>query len=386
MAFSDSINPTAFGIYDSDAEFQAEADNMVVFVKRKLGDDVLSVELPSKTIWVNFEEAALKFSAIVNEFDIQSNLANALGQSTGSNIQNLYPKNTLEFLIRQAEPYSAEASLGGYQDQVSGSIALEHGRQDYDLSTELVDAAGNPLYNSGSLGRMRVTEVFHFNPAISYRFFDSTSAINYMNNEFKFESFTPETIFFVLPVFEDLLRQGQMQLSQRVRRSNYSYKIIGRNLRIFPVPTNAGNNRNLRLFVRVAFPSNPFGNSLQAEDSSMYGISNISNIPYSNLPYNQINSYGRQWIREYTLALSMVTLGFIRGKVKNIPVPNADIQLNYDDLLSRGYEKLEKMETQLRERLENLTFYSLMEKEADKAENMLRQLRAIPMPKPIIAG
>ena len=52
------------------------------------------------------------------------------------------------------------------------------------------------------------------------RFFDSTSAINYLNNEFSFESFTPETVFYVLPVFEDVLRGGQLDLSQRVRRSN----------------------------------------------------------------------------------------------------------------------------------------------------------------------
>ena len=66
---------------------------------------------------------------------------------------------------------------------------------------------------------MKIVEVFHFNPQAAYRFFDTTSAINYMNNEFSFESFTPETIFYVLPVFEDILRAGQLDLSNRVRRS-----------------------------------------------------------------------------------------------------------------------------------------------------------------------
>ena len=41
--FVETLNPTPFGFFDSDAEFQAEADGMVMFVKRKLGDDVLSV-------------------------------------------------------------------------------------------------------------------------------------------------------------------------------------------------------------------------------------------------------------------------------------------------------------------------------------------------------
>ena len=41
--FSTTLNPTPFGIFDTDLNFQDEADKMVVFVKRKLGDDVLSV-------------------------------------------------------------------------------------------------------------------------------------------------------------------------------------------------------------------------------------------------------------------------------------------------------------------------------------------------------
>ena len=385
MAFTDFNRPTAFGIFDAETEFQTEADNMIRFVKTKLGDDVLSVELSSKSIYCAFEESALVFGAIINEFDIQSNLANSLGQPTGSEVQNIYQRQTLEFLIRQAEPYAQEASYAGRQNQLSGSITLEKGRQDYDLTKELVNGKGIPLWQlgpTGSIGRMRVTEVFHFSPAVAFRFFDSTSAINFLNNVFNFESFTPETVFYVLPVFEDLLRQGELQMSQRVRRSNYSYKLIGRNLRIFPVPIRENFSDNPRkLFVRVSFPASTTGtDGLNTEDESLYGISNMANIPYNNIPYNTINSWGQQWIREYTLALSMIVLGLIRGKVRSIPIPNAEVQLNYDDLLSRGFEIKEKMETTIRDRLENMTYYSLLEKEADKSENLLRQLKGIPMP------
>ena len=48
-------------------------------------------------------------------------------------------------------------------------------------------------------------EVYHYEPQAAYRFFDTNSALNYLNNEFSFESFTPETVFYVLPVFEDVL-------------------------------------------------------------------------------------------------------------------------------------------------------------------------------------
>jgi hypothetical protein len=49
--FSTTLNPTPFGIFDTDVDFQSEADNVITFVKRKMGDDVLSVELTKKMIW-----------------------------------------------------------------------------------------------------------------------------------------------------------------------------------------------------------------------------------------------------------------------------------------------------------------------------------------------
>jgi hypothetical protein len=59
MAFANVTNPTNFGIFDSEVPFQTFADNMVTFVKRKLGDDVLSVELTSKAIYGCLEESVL---------------------------------------------------------------------------------------------------------------------------------------------------------------------------------------------------------------------------------------------------------------------------------------------------------------------------------------
>ena len=387
MPFATTQNPTAFGIFDAEVAFQNDADDMFTFVRARLGDGVVSVELPSKTVWTCFEEATLAWGRHINEYQAKSNLANMLGQATGTNVQNLYPRETLEFLIRQAQPYSMAGSYSGYQNEFSGSITLEGGRQDYNLRTELVDANGTPLFNlqpTGSQQPMRITEVFHFSPAVAYRFFDSTSAMNYLNNEFRFESFTPETIFYVLPVFEDLLRAGMLQFSQRVRRSNYYYKIVGQMIRIYPVPSR--NTQNPRkLFIRAQFAADAFnlnsGTLGSGPDDSVNGISGLSNIPYGNIPYTSINSVGRQWIREYTLALCMITLAFIRGKVKSIPIPgNTDLQLNSDDLLTRGYELKEQLITQIRELLDSLTYSSLVEQEALKSENLMKQLRAVPMP------
>jgi len=381
--FAQTTNPTPFGIFDADTSFQTDADKMITFVKRKLGDDILSVELTKKQIWANLEEACFEYSNILNQYQAKSTMLTYLGYSTGSQsgLETAFPRESLEYLARFADPYASEAGLGGSYDMFSGSIDLEPGRQDYNIYTELKYASGNPLLNSGSFGspktKMRVMEVFHFNPQAAYRFFDTTSAINYLNNEFTFESFTPETIFYVLPVFEDILRAGQLDLSNRVRRSNYSYKVVGRNIRIFPTPTNTPNLAR-KLYIRVKYWQNPTNPSFT--DETIYGVNNLSNIPFGNLTYGRINSMGLQWIRQYTLALSMEQLGYIRNKFTTVPIPGGTVTLNGGDLTSKGREDKKELVTKLKEMLETLTYDKLIENAVARGENLTKQLSKIPVP------
>ena len=378
--FIDTLSPTPFSFFDSDADFQKEADALVPFIKRKLGDDILSVELTKKQIWACFEESLLEYSSIINQYQAKSQLANLLGGATGSldGTEQKFPRENLEFMLRRAEPYSMEAGMGGAYNMISGSITLEKNKQDYDLYTELKDGDGTALFDrseNSPKSKLKVMEVFHFNPQAAYRFFDSTSAVNYLNNEFSFESFTPETVFYVLPVFEDVLRAGQLDMSNRVRRSNYSYKIVGTKIRIFPIPTQ---DDPKSLWVRVHYSPDPLKPAF--DDASIYGVSNLSNIPYGRLSYEKINSIGRQWIRQYALSLCKELLGLVRSKFQSVPIPGGDLSLNGTDLISQARDDKEKLKTTLTHMLEELTYSKMLEDEAAAAENLQRILRNIPIP------
>ena len=386
--FALTTNPTPFGVFDSDTDFQGDADSMATFVKRKLGDDVLSVELTKKMIWSNFEESCFEYSSILNQYQAQSTMLTYLGYTTGSEINNKFPRENLEYLSRFAEPYAMDAGIGGSYNTMSGSIQLEAGRQDYDLYTELKNESGTSLFTLGSnaetsadgtlhlRGKMKIVEVFHYDPQAAYRFFDTTSAINYLNNEFSFESFTHETIFYVLPVFEDILRAGQLDMSNRVRRSNYSYEIMGTKLRVYPTPTGQLSGKNL--WIRVRHYTDPLNPSYT--DNSIHGVSNLSNIPFANLTYSKINSIGRQWIRQYTLALCMETLGRVRSKFGSIPVPGQSVTLDGTSLISEGRSDRDKLKDALNEMLKTMTYDELIAKSATRAENLQKQLKYIPIP------
>jgi hypothetical protein len=389
--FLSTINPTPFGFFDSDATFQTEADSMVLFVKRKLGDDVLSVELTKKEIWACFEEACCEYARLIHEMKITSDLTNVLGMPTGStDLTNRYAKRTIEYLLRMAEPYATEAYVGGSYDATLGYIDIVSGQQDYNIYKDIKDnGTGLGVYDSmpsGSKGKLKIVEIFHFEPLAAQQFLlNASNVTNFLATNFNYESYVNSTVFYVLPVFEDILRRGMLETAFRVRRSNYSYDVIGSNIRIFPVPVT--DLQTGRLYIKVMKPQNPL-NPTSYTDDSIYGISGPNNMPFGNIPFSTVNQPGRQWIRQYTLALCKELLGLIRSKFSTIPIPNADLTLNGNELVSQGREDKDKLTTQMKEFLSNLTNQKLLENDALAAENLNKQLRYIPMPlgKGIVIG
>jgi hypothetical protein len=354
-------------------------------VKQKLGDAPLQVELTSRQIWTCFEESTCEYSNQIAKMKIRSEMLNLMGMQTGSvDMINKYPRQTLEFLMRMAEPYASFAGVGGSVDQLTGYFNLVDGKQDYNFYTEMFSyPSGSLLFNNlTTKGKLRILEVMHFNPiAAQHYLLNAANVTNFLAQNFNYESYVNSTIFYVLPVFEDILRRSTLDMAYRVRRSNYSYDIYGQNLRIYPVP-NMSSYMTGRLFIRLCIEQNPYSPAYQ--DDSINGVSGPNNVPFGNLLYGSINQPGRQWIREYTLAMCKEVLGQIRSKYKTIPIPNADLVLNGEDLIAQGREDKVNLLEEIQEWLENLTYDKLLEQSALRAENIMKQLRAVPMPHPII--
>ena len=383
-SFANTIMPTPFGVFDSDLTFQSDADNMVTFVKRALCDDVLTVELTRKQIWMSFERSCFEYSRIVNEFNIRSQLSSIMGMATGSvDLTMTNPKQTLEFLMKMAEPYGTLAGVHGSYDDIYCYLDLSVGKQDYNLYSDLKNLSGSSVVDSlpaGRKGKLRINDVFHFSPVVAQQFLLNASNItNFLATNFNYESYVNSTVFYVLPIFEDILRRGMLKEAFKVRRSNYSYEIVGRNIRILPVPTQYTRDLGAgRLFMRVSTPMDPMNPSY--EDESIHGVAGAHNAPYSNVTYSSVGQPGKQWIREYTLALCTHILGLTRSKFQIIPIPNAELTLNGESLVANSRADKEKLEERLMEFLGDLTYDKLLEKDTIRAENLTRQLRCIPPP------
>ena len=409
--FNTTLRPTPFGFYDKYTLFQSDADNIVTFVFRRLGEDVLGVELTKPMVWACFEEATREFNGKMIEYQNISNLSSLFGMPTGSvdsngnnniNITNMYVQQNLEFLNALAAPYAGLVGYSQTEQTYLGYFNVTASRQDYDIYSELLDGngTGQTLFSmqpSGSVGGMEVIEVYHNAPA--QYMFNSNLASNFIATGLPVESYIPDTRFYVLPLFEDVLRSNMLKTAQKMRRSHYSYKISGRNIRIYPTPSQITPYYNSRFWVRVRYSKSPFptlastlvasgssyyttgaGVSGSYQDDKIYGVNGPFNAPFGPLNYNSLNMWSRNWIAQYTLAVCTELLGRVRSKFKTLPVPGTEVSLNGDDLVSAGREDKEKLMTTLKETLDNLTYDKIAEREASKAENMVKQLAYTPMP------
>ena len=107
-------------------------------------------------------------------------------------------------------------------------------------------------------------------------------------------------------------------------------------------------------------------------------VTNVSNTPYTNPDYNQINSVGRSWIFEYSLALCKEMLGYVRGKYSSIPIPNAEVNLNQGDLISAATAEKTALIERLRTYLDETSRQALLNRRASEAESKMVELQQVP--------
>ena len=126
---------TPFGFYDSDADFQTDADRVAQFCATRLGYPTVDIEMGSGSLYACFEEAVTVYGNEVYLYKIRENYLSLEGNPTGSVLNTEVITPTLGNEIRIAKTYGTEAGSGGDTEYYSGSIPLTAGIQDYDLES-----------------------------------------------------------------------------------------------------------------------------------------------------------------------------------------------------------------------------------------------------------
>ena len=372
-------NPDAvpFGFYNSQADFTSDAIKVAKFCAVRLGYPLVEVELQSGSFFTAFEEAVTTYGNELYAYTIRDNQLSLEGATTGSSLNQALITPSFEPIVRLTEQYGEEAGSGGNVNYYSGSFALTSSVQDYSFST-FMTASGltGSEYNLG----IEVKRVFYqtYRPA-SVALWDPMDGFGFGGvmaaGMVGIGGFGNGSGYLMSPLSYNLQVIQQLEMTQTILGNNYSFEIRNDKLRVFPVPEHDGNGHAGHIWFEYILRNERIGSSIQQTPAQ---VTNVSNSPYNNPNYNFINSVGRQWVFEYTLALCKEMLGYVRGKYSSIPIPNAEVNLNQGDLLSAATAEKTQLIERLRAYFDETSRQSLLNRRALEAESKMTELQQVP--------
>ena len=374
---SSSFHPgdTPFGFYDFNPDFQKDADRVAKFCSLRLGYPIENVELQDINFYAAFEEAVTVYSNELFAYKQREDYLSLEGSSysfggTQVDLSEAVITPNLQPIINLSEQYGTWAGVGGDVDWKKGYVTLTSSIQDYDLNEW---AASVGLTGSD----VEIMKVYYEPAPASTQFlggmgYSATGVAGFAQGA-GVQGYGVNS-FLLLPLSFDMNAIQEIEMYRDVLFSNFTFQLINNKLRIFPVPSVADDGN--KLWFEYMLKSDEFCASVDIDPQK---VGNISQMPYRYVDYDTINSVGRSWIFEYTLALSKEILGYVRGKYSQVPIPGAEVTLNQQDLLTSATSDKNTLVDRLREYFESTSRQALLERRAAESTARNSELGQVPM-------
>lgn len=410
--FSNVVSSLPLGVYADSTDFISGAVDQVAYTYKMIGGDVLDIEITEGQVYAAYEDATLTYSYLVNLHQAKNAIGSLLGSPTGTfdsdgeiksgsalfdlvnqngSLSLAYPMYDITAVRDIADAFSHEAGIGGRIDIYSASFEAVPNEQDYDLQMVVSSSASDPsspLFGKVVPGsRITVKKVFYKSARAMWRFYGYYGGLNAVGNLSTYGQYADDSTFEIIPAWHNKLQAMAYEDNIYTRISHYSYEIKNNKLRLFPIPDStdirtfwfefavgSGNGSNIGI-------GNLSGSSYQAsanKDPRIGGVNNINTLPFSNIPFQNINAIGKHWIRRYALAVAKGMLAEVRSKFQTIPIPGESVTLNGADLRAQSKEEKDSLKEELLKILEDTDYAILAEKRTAMADNTNKTLAAIP--------
>jgi len=391
-----------FGIYTGSVAFLSGASDQVAYVYKKLGGDVVDIELTPANVYSAYEEAVLEYSFILNLHQGKNILSDALGNTTGTfnhkgnatsgpiSASLKFPRFEANYVNRVADGASTMAGQGGTTPIYSASFTTVKNQQDYDLQTIISSSSASGVNDENTAvpyagkvtdKRIIIDKVYYRSPIAMWRFYGYYGGVGVVGNYSTYGQFADDSTFEVIPTWQNKMQAIMYEDSLYTRTSHYSYEIFNNNLRLYPTPRGDDNFAGYldRIWFRFRVKSDVWDEDGDI-DTGVEGVNNMNTLPFENLPYDNINAIGKQWIRKYALALCKEMLGQIRGKFTTIPIPGESVTLNHSELLSQAKEEQQQLKDKLMEILKEVEYVELAKQDQEKTTATEETLKRVPLP------
>ena len=201
--------------------------------------------------------------------------------------------------------------------------------------------------------------------------------------------------YFMMPGFDMMLRMQDLNLKRRIIAGDLTYRITAlpegkKAIHLMNVPGGKFDFGNATLMNgRVWYWYYDVGP--EDRDDCLKKNPDIirlpSDVPIDYLSWTDLNTPAKTWVRRWFYATAKETLSKVRGKFEgNLQVPDATLKMDYQSLATEGKDEKTKLIEELtgtEGKLTRLRPEKVIEREAQMAENLQKQLKTRAFPRQI---
>lgn len=203
--------------------------------------------------------------------------------------------------------------------------------------------------------------------------------------------------FFIAPAYDTMLLASDLQMKQRMLRSDMTYKVTGgpNGTKILHLLSTPGSK--LSFAYNYGQHGSVFGLSgshvwytyydTTGKDPDECALENEDvlltpdQVPLNKMDYSVMNEPTRAIIRQLLVAESKILIGNIRGYASGkVSIPSGEMSLDYNIMLEQGKAEKEQVLTKLEERLTRMSPQAQLETMAKMSNSMNEIKKMQPVP------
>jgi hypothetical protein len=356
-------------------------------IRHLLGAPLRSIELEDEQMDTLLEFSIDEYSQYVQDWLIESQWTalNNLNLDTQS-LSRAFTTRSLDYETRYTYAYSKIVGLQAGGDYVlkKDYIQLERGQQIYEIpaNRELNEllwftppTLNNMLFDPWTFGGIAGGGIS--GPA-------GYAQLGNMSGS-----------YFMMPAFDMLLRMQEINIQRRIIAGELTYRV-----------TALPDGKKAIHLMNTPGGKFDFGNSTLMRGKVWYWYYDVgpddrdkclkdnpdiiklpSDVPFDKISWQDLNNPAQIWVRRWFIAYCKETLSKVRGKFSgNLKTPDGDLTMDYQSLSTEAKDEKTKLIDELigaEGRLTRLKPEKVMEREAQIAENLNKQLKFRAMPRQI---
>ena len=364
---------------------EPERTQLYTRIRHLLGAPLRSVELEDEQMDSLLELSIGDYSQYIQDWLVESQWTSLYNLNLDTqSLSRAFITKSLDYETRYTYAYSKIVGLqaGGDWELKKDYIELVRGQQIYEIPA----------------GR-EINEIMWYTPAeLNNLLFDPWTfgalGAGGLGGPGGFSQMGMSGSYFMMPAFDMLLRMQETNIQRRIIAGDLTYKITAlpegkKALHLMNTPGGKFDFGNGEMTGKVWYWYYDIGP--EDRDKCLKNNPDIiklpSDVPFDEIDWVDLNNPAQVWIRRWFTAYVKETLARVRGKFSgNIKTPDSELTMDYQSLATEAKDEKTKLIEELigaEGRLTRLKPEKVMEREAQIAENLNKQLKFRAMPRQI---